>query len=192
MLKMAINFDTPLQKLLLLEERIRRTGATLPEDADNKVRFNGIKCHIKEENCLLDIREVAEVIQEKAVTPVPGAQSWIEGVINFHGAMVPVFNLEVFCASNTQVAGPIEFPHGPLVVCRCDKELFALRVDRVAGMKKYQEDEFSGIDGQTASFPELNQFIDALITDGEEQWWRLDVFALMEIMSNRVSAQETP
>jgi len=71
--KPAGGFHTPLQQLLLLEERIRLAGATLPEDVDQHKRLHGIKCVIGNRDCLIDIRQVSEVIEDKdkKVTPIP-------------------------------------------------------------------------------------------------------------------------
>lgn len=41
----------------------------------------------------VDIKNISRVIRMKAVIPVPEAPNFVEGVINFHGKVVPLINL---------------------------------------------------------------------------------------------------
>jgi len=184
MLSHSNRFKSPLQQLLLLEERVRRTGASLPEDASQLERFHGIKCLINDVSCVVDIGRVAEVIKVRYVTPIPGAVSWIEGVMNFRGALVPVYNLKQFLGQGENSAGKFGFSEGPLLVCRMEKQLLALRVSKVHGMQKFDFDEFSAVtprntDPQTAEF-----YIDASITSNGISYQRFDVSRLIDVLNS--------
>lgn len=41
----------------------------------------------------IDVREVREIVRAQAVTPLPGAPTLIEGVVDLRGALVPVVDL---------------------------------------------------------------------------------------------------
>lgn len=173
-------YNTPLQQLLLLEERVRRAGVTLPEDADQPARFHGIKCLIDGVQCLLDIRDVAEVIEQRHVTPIPGSLSWIEGIMNYRGLLVPVYNLRSCFDPDARPAVGDARQQGALVVCHHGQEKLAVRVDRVAGMQKYLLDDFTtgttGPDGARG----MEHYIDAGIGSGENRWWRFGMKALLD------------
>lgn len=45
------------------------------------------------ENYGLEISTIVEIISMQTITEVPGTESYIEGVINLRGLVIPVFNL---------------------------------------------------------------------------------------------------
>jgi chemotaxis signal transduction protein len=184
MKKTVGGFHTPLQQLLLLEERIRLAGATLPEDVDQQQRFHGIKCIISGVDCLVDIRLVSEVIEDKQVTPIPGCVQWIEGVMNYRGTLVTVYNINLFLhrQKEEQNKPPGE---GPLIVLRYANELSAIHVDHVMGMQKYQLDDFRPVAETGSDTGELDYYTDASIDSEEKHWHRFDVIKLLDEMTGR-------
>ena len=90
-MNIAAKLQTPLQQLLKLEERVRQAGVCLPDEGDLKQKFHGIKCVINGMKCIINMQVVAEVINERQVTTIPGTAGWIEGIINYRGVLVPVY-----------------------------------------------------------------------------------------------------
>ncbi|HVP28392.1 MAG TPA: chemotaxis protein CheW [Myxococcota bacterium] len=41
----------------------------------------------------IDVRRIRQIVRSAAITPLPGAPAWIEGVIDLRDAMVPVVDL---------------------------------------------------------------------------------------------------
>lgn len=178
-MKKAGGFHTPLQQLLLLEERIRLAGAKLPEDVDQQKRFHGIKCDIGAVACLVDIRLVSEVIEDKHVTPIPCCVDWIEGVMNYRGALVAVYNLNGFLHQET------EDTSGPLIILRYDNELSAIRVNQVLGMQKYLLDDFRPLEDTGTDVEALAYYTDAMVESDGKTWRRFDVIRLLDEMTGR-------
>lgn len=190
MSKATGGFHTPLQQLFLLEERVRRTGATLPEDFEQHKRFQGIKCVINGIDCLIDLRSVAEVLEDKQVTPIPGCVDWIEGVMNYRGALVPVYNIHRFLQESAGANSEWAVIKGPLVVVRHANELCAVRVNRVFGMQKFLLDDFRAIDSASEEeTPEAQQkiefYIDASIGNEEQSWRRFHVTKILDVMTRQ-------
>jgi len=184
--KPAGGFHTPLQQLLLLEERIRLAGATLPEDVDQHKRFHGIKCVIGNRDCLIDIRQVSEVIEDKdkKVTPIPNCVEWIEGVMNYRGSLVAVYNVNRFLhqeKESTETAAE----DGPLIILRYANELSAIRVDHVMGMQKFLLDEFRQDEQACTDVEMLEFYIDASIESEDKNWCRFDVAKLLDELTGR-------
>jgi purine-binding chemotaxis protein CheW len=50
-------------------------------------------CELGDEHYGLDIASVLEIIREQVVTPVPRAPSFVRGVINLRGRIIPVVDL---------------------------------------------------------------------------------------------------
>lgn len=183
MLSPTSSFNTPLQQLLLLEERVRRTGAMLPEDADNKDRFHGIKCVINGERCLVDIRMVSEVLEDKVVTGIPGAVSWIEGVMNFRGVFVPVYNVASFCGDARGAAAAAS--DGPLIVCRYGQDYAAVRVSHVFGMQKYPLNVFEQDESGSGDQHDFSFFTDARVCNDETCWLRFNIGKLLGVLTRQ-------
>ena len=178
-MKKAGGFHTPLQQLLLLEERIRLAGAKLPEDVDQLNRFHGIKCVIRGVDCLVDIRQVSEVIEDKQVTRIPCCVAWIEGVMNYRGALVAVYNVNRFLHEDRQRSD------SPLIILRYANELSAIRVDQVLGMQKYMQDEFRQFEQVGVDVEALDYYVDASIESEDRTWLRVDVIKLLDEMTGR-------
>jgi chemotaxis signal transduction protein len=177
-------FHTPLQQLFLLEERVRQAGVRLP-DADMERSFHGVKCVVNGKDCVINLREVAEVIDKRAVTPIPGTAQWIEGVINYRGALVPVYRPHDFLARTDGTDNALANENGHLVVLRKDRkgnEFNAIRVNRMFGMQKFNESDLRPAARGVSAAEELGHYVDSLISAEGKTWCRLNTARLMERM----------
>ena len=182
-------FNTPLQQLFLLEERVRQAGVRLPDDLETERAFHGIKCVISGRDCVINLREVAEVIDKRAVTPIPGTAAWIEGVINYRGALVPVYRPHAFLERDAGADPTLADGDGHLVVLRKDRKgnaFNAIRVNRMFGMQKFSDDELQPPTGGDvrAAHPEhtLDHYVDNLVSSEGRTWYRLNIGRLMKTM----------
>lgn len=176
---------TPLHQLMLLEERVRQAGVTLPEAGQDQT-FHGIKCVISGRNCIINLREVAEVIDSRPVAAVPGTESWVEGVFNYRGALVPVYRLGDFFPDEQrpQQASAACLSH--IVVLRKDRkgrEFNAIRVDRLHGMQKFREAELQQYGEVTGAADRLEQLARFQVRSEGGDWLLLDIVRLMELVN---------
>lgn len=74
--------------------------------------------------------EVEQVALSVEVTPLPGAPAVVEGVIDVHGVVVPVFDLRA--RFELEARSPGAWDH--LVIARAGERRVALRADRVEGL----------------------------------------------------------
>ena len=185
-------FHTPLQQLFLLEERVRQAGVRLP-DADMERSFHGVKCVVNGKDCVINLREVAEVIDKRAVTPIPGTAKWIEGVINYRGALVPVYRPHDFLARNDDADMAVANENGHLVVLRKDRkgnEFNAIRVNRMFGMQKFNEADLRPAARGVTVADELGHYVDSLVSAEGKTWCRLNTALLMERMCGTSPRQQ--
>jgi chemotaxis signal transduction protein len=186
-------FHTPLQQLLLLEERARQAGVRLP-DTDQERGFHGIKCVINGRDCVINLREVAEVIDSRPVTPIPGTAAWIEGVINYRGALVPVYRPHDFLETSSNADAALARENGHLVVLRKDRkgtEFNAIRVNRMFGMQKFREAELKPAEQEAMSVASLDHYVDNSISLEGRNWCRLNIARLMEQMCGTSPRQQS-
>lgn len=176
---------TPLQQLILLEERVRQAGVSLP-DAGQDQAFHGIKCVITGRNCIINLREVAEVIDSRPVAAVPGTASWVEGVFNYRGALVPVYRLADFFPQEPRREPSVAAGSSHIVVLRKDRkgrEFNAIRVDRLHGMQKFREAELQQYSSAAGGGDGLEQVVTSQVSSDGGDWLLLDIVRLMELIN---------
>ncbi|NIQ10356.1 MAG: purine-binding chemotaxis protein CheW, partial [Gammaproteobacteria bacterium] len=87
----------------------------------------------------LDIMRIKEIIRPQKLTPVPKAPSFIEGVINLRGAVIPVADLR---KRFDQPVGA-ETRKNRIVICSLVGKIIGLLVDEVTEVKRYGRKEIA-------------------------------------------------
>lgn len=85
---------------------------------------------VGDEEYAIDIMRVEEILQPRKPTPVPGAPSFVQGVLNLRGTILPVINLRERLAA----APPTVARKPKVVVCWLGRRKIALDVDGIAGV----------------------------------------------------------
>jgi purine-binding chemotaxis protein CheW len=102
----------------------------------------------------LDIMRIKEIIRPQKLTPIPKAPSFIEGVINLRGVVIPVADLR------KRFDQPISEANrkNRIVICSLSGRIIGLMVDEVTEVKRFGRSEIAPapqfIDG-----PEANYFL---------------------------------
>lgn len=131
------------QQLLVLEERVRLSGPALPKDADFKEQWAGINFTLAGQACVVRLDEVVEILVDKVPTRLPGCADWVMGVLNLRGRLLPVFALP----GNYQPApAKTRQESWQILVVERGKLFCGIKTDRVAGMEKYQDEDFLALD----------------------------------------------
>ena len=129
--------DQPFALLAALEQR-GRSASGAPEQQTAR-EWVGVALRLAGELCLVAREETREVLGVPSqLTRVPGARSWIRGLANVHGALLPVIDLSQYFggavttltrSSRVLVVNHREVPAG-------------LLVDEVLGFRHYADSEF--------------------------------------------------
>ena len=88
--------NTPFELLAEIAERSVDTAKGLPAQRDIKPHWSGVGFKLKGVNVVAPMGEVAELLKSPATTLLPGVQSWVRGVSNVRGRLLPVVDLEGF------------------------------------------------------------------------------------------------
>lgn len=67
------------------------------EDADPATEEHVVVFRLADEYYALGIQTVQEIVRMPAITSIPGADTWVEGVTNLRGRVVPVIDLRRRC-----------------------------------------------------------------------------------------------
>lgn len=127
--------DDPFEQLLRLEARLR--AARLDVAAGQAQTWNGLGFRMDNVWLVAPREDVREVIVPPHVTRVPNARSWLLGVANVRGALLPIIDLRQLLGLPT---------HGEqrgqrVLVYNSDRVPAGFLVDEVGGNRQFAANE---------------------------------------------------
>jgi purine-binding chemotaxis protein CheW len=91
-----------------------------------------------------DIASVREIVPIRHATRLPGAPSYVRGLINLRGAIVTVIDLAA------RLAGSAALPEGSVVLAEYGTKQVGLAVDEVRDVQMLSPDRFEAATGDVA------------------------------------------
>lgn len=167
--------DRPYELLAELERRGRAVSAQVAQEGAAGREWVGVALRMAGELFLVAREETREVLGvPAALTRVPGAKSWVKGLANVRGQLLPVLDLRQFLGSGVT---PVTRNARILVVHH--REIPAgLLVDEVLGFRRFAEAEFSGDVPPTVV--RCERYLAGTFRRGQEQWPVLSLRTLIE------------
>ena len=93
---MAVNKDDPFDLLLDIEQRCQANAAGLPTLDESDEEWVGVGFRIGEDRLIAPMSEIEEILDLPEFTNVPGVKSWMVGVANVRGGLLPLMDLKGF------------------------------------------------------------------------------------------------
>jgi twitching motility protein PilI len=167
--------DRPFELLAELERRARAVSAQQSTAEAAGAEWVGVALRMAGDLYLVAREETREVLGVPAsTTRVPGARSWIRGLANVRGQLLPIIDLRQFLGS-----GVTPVTRNTRVVVANHREIPAgLLVDEVLGFRRFAESEFSGDAPPTVA--RCERYLAGAFRRGDEQWPVLSLRALLE------------
>lgn len=169
--------EHPFDLLQEIERRSRAAAAGAHGDDAGLVEWVGVGFRLGQEQFVVPRDEVREVLMvPPAITRVPGAKSWMRGIANVRGHLLPLVDLREFLGSGVGgtdrgaralVAQSSEFPVG-------------LIVDEVFGFRRFVDRELDNDSPATAI--RADRFLAGSFRRGGEVW---PVFSLTRLLDAR-------
>ncbi|PJK02094.1 chemotaxis protein CheW [Lysobacteraceae bacterium NML75-0749] len=94
---------TPFERLQDYERRSLTHVAGNPLQAGEGAQWRGLAYRIGQRRLVSEHTHVVEILGVPSVTPVPGAQSWLLGLANVRGNLLPVVDLRQFLEGQRSV-----------------------------------------------------------------------------------------
>jgi twitching motility protein PilI len=170
--------DRPFELLKELEKRSRTVATAGPADAAAGQEWVGVACRMGGETFLIAREETREVLGYPAViTRIPGAKSWVRGLANVRGSLLPMLDLRQFLGSGATTPG-----RNTRVVVVHHREIPAgLIVDEVLGFRRFAESEFNPEAPPTVI--RCDMYLAGAFRRGGEVWPVLSLKSLVESQS---------
>jgi len=170
--------DRPFELLTELERRGRALSAQAGPDGAAGREWVGVALRMAGELFLVAREETREVLSmPNALTRVPGAKSWIKGLANVRGQLLPIVDLRQFLGS-----GVTPMTRNTRIIVVNHREIPAgLVVDEVLGFRRFAEGEFSGDAPPTVA--RCERYLAGAFKRGAEQWPVLSLRQTLESTS---------
>ena len=134
---------SPFLVLADYEQRSLAHVAGLPEQLDAPGLWRGVAYRVGAHRLASGFDEVVEILSMPAVTPIPGAESWMLGVANVRGTLLPVVDLKQFLEGERTV---IHESQRVLVVRQSGGDV-AVTIDELFGQRSFVEAQGVDLDG---------------------------------------------
>lgn len=157
--------DRPFDLLRELERRSKAALAGASGDDVDIEEWVGIGFRLADEQFIVARDNIREVLMVPAlIARVPGAKSWIRGLANVRGHLLPIIDLKLFLG-----AGRFVGQRDARVLVIKGRDLSAgLIVDEVFGFRRFLDTERSDEVPQTLVHCE--QFLEGAYEHGMENW----------------------
>ena len=132
-----MNESNPFELLLDIEKRCQQNAAGLPSAVDAEEKWVGVGFRIGDDRLIASMSDVQEILDLPVYTKVPGVKSWVVGVANVRGSLLPIMDLKGFILGE-------DMKHrkkGRVIVIDYKGFSTGLIVDEVYGMRHFLEKE---------------------------------------------------
>jgi len=165
---------SPFDSLLDLEARSKASATGLPQQVEIREPWSGIGFKIGDVQLVSAVGDVNEILHFPKVTTIPGTKSWVKGMANIRGNLIPIIDLNGYLGKKLT---HVNSRSRVLIINNAD--LWAgLLVDQVMGLKHFFEDE------ETQQKPEiddtLNSYLSIEYQKDTENWYVFSMKALVE------------
>jgi len=127
----------PFAMLLDYEQRSLAHVAGVPEQFDAPGLWRGVGYRIGDYRLASAFNEVVEILPLPPITPVPGAQSWMLGVGNVRGNLLPIVDLKQFLEGERTV---LHEGQRVLIVRQPGGDV-AVTIDELFGQRSFLEEQ---------------------------------------------------
>ncbi|MFK5913359.1 MAG: chemotaxis protein CheW [Woeseiaceae bacterium] len=157
----VINAFSLLQEI---DKRSRSKALGLPQQLEVRRTWTGVGFRLGSVNLLSKLEEVDEILISPVMTKVPSALSWVKGIANIRGMLMPILDLRDFIDGES-----IKHSRKTRVILIKKGEIVSgLMVDEVFGMRHFFEEE------RTESIPgvseNLQKYLQGAFLKGKSHW----------------------
>jgi twitching motility protein PilI len=172
---------TAYELLRALEADYQQRSAGLPQQRAIKKPWTGIGFRIAETNLVAAVDDVREILHFPRLTAIPGTKSWVRGMANVRGTLVPIIDLKQYLGHP-----PVEIhARTRVLVVHHDDLWVGLMVDSIAGLKHFHEDHARALAGELS--PALTGYLKgayAAPAPGSNEELNWYVFSFKELVGN--------
>ena len=159
-----MNINDPFDLLLNLEKRTLERTSNLPALDRAEDEWVGVGFRIGDSRLIAIMSEVKEILDLPDFTAVPGVKSWIVGVANVRGSLLPIVDMKGYLLGDDMKRRE----KGRVIVINYKGFDTGLIVEEVYGMRHFREGE---IMAKIPEVPEsISPYVEKAYEQDEESW----------------------
>jgi twitching motility protein PilI len=159
-----VNTGDPFEKLQDIEQKCQLTATNLPSAVDTEEKWVGVGFRVGNDKLIADMSEVEEILDLPEVTKVPGVKSWVVGVANVRGSLLPIMDLKGYLLGEDVLNRKM----GRVIVINYKGFSTGLIVDEVYGMRHFLiRDQ---IDDEPNVHENISQYVENMFKSEGESW----------------------
>ena len=159
-------------ELLVQYEQLSLKHKVRSEQTQDKSAWSGVGFKIDEFNYALAIDQIVEVIILTETTKIPGISSWVLGLGNIRGNLIPVIDMKSYLLNKPTKTTA----HTRMVVINQIRGQVGLVVDEVFGQKHFSTEQKCEVPNDNDS---AYNYVENAFMEEEEVWNILDVEKLI-------------
>lgn len=159
------DYQTAYRVLRELAGKSLQSAKQLPAQVDATPQWSGVGFSLFGHYFVVSMGDLNEMLEVPSYTKLPGVESWVKGVANVRGRLLPVFDLAAYFGGSLSGGRKQQ----RLLVIDRDKIYSGLWVDQVFGM------QYFSMDTRSEQLPEtlpdaLAPFVDGCFTHDDRLW----------------------
>ena len=159
-----MNLSDPFDVLLDLERRKVKDSVDLLALDELEHEWVGIGFRVGNSKLISSMSDVKEILDLPEVTTVPGVKSWVVGIANVRGSLLPIMDMKSFLLGDDIK----QRYKGRVVVIDYKGFNTGLVVEEIYGMRHFRDTDVA------ADAPEIHEnispYIERVYTQDDENW----------------------
>lgn len=157
-----------------IEQRSFESASISAREDDLSRFWTGIGFKLAGNDYVVRLSEVAEIISIPRYTKVPGAKSWVKGLANIRGTLLPIMDLHSFFGRKA----PHSLRRQRLLVVNHAGIHCGVIVDEVLGLNHYENEEW--VKEVPVSDEPMEDYLNGGFYTGDKLWTVFSLIALAE------------
>ena len=120
-----------------------KNAAPLPHKEEAQAQWQGLGFLVGGTRLVSKIGDVLELLQMPKLTPLPAVKSWVKGIANVRGRLVPIVDLHEFLGVPTTMPAN----QWRLLIVEDEDVVVGLLVEQSLGIQHFSEDSYEAHDG---------------------------------------------
>lgn len=166
--------SSPFALLQEYDQRCRRNAKGLPTGAKVVADWVGIGFKLAGKRLIAPMSEVAEILPPPKTIRVPGVLSWVKGLANIRGNLMPVLDMNKFL--NSQAID--KRSDSRVLIIDRDGVVAALLVEEVFGLRRFKPDMRKDLDSSVKG--SLEPYLEGAFVDDQNEWFIFSVDRLVQ------------
>lgn len=166
--------QSPFQRLQQIEQKCLESAQYMPSAEGSTDEWLGIGFRVSGHDYMAKMGEVTEILDVPSYTRVPGVKSWVIGIANVRGALLPLMDLSGFISGENMK----NRNKGRVMVVNHKGVVTGLVVEEVQGIRHFS------LNDQAHDLPEVNNKIKPYIKQAfkkDNSYWPVfSMFTLVE------------